>query len=100
MNEGDSSMRTSAQPADRSAVALHQQLVELVGVDERIAFAYLFGSRAVGVERKGNDTDLAVYDVHPPSLWEALSFQEELSEAVGLPVQVVSLNREIRPSCL
>lgn len=79
---------------------LCQQLAELLGADERVAFAYLFGSRAVGLERESSDVDLAIYYADPPSLWEGLGLQEELAEAVGLAVQVVSLNSKIRPSFL
>jgi predicted nucleotidyltransferase len=93
-------MKTPAQRADRSAAELRQKLAELLCADARVAFAYLFGSRAVGLERQDSDVDLAIYYAHPPGLWEALRFQEELSEAVGLPVQVVSLNSQIRPSFL
>jgi len=88
-------MSTAVQHQDRSATELCQKLETLLGADERVAFAYLFGSRAVGLARADSDVDLALSYAHPLSLWEALKLQEELAEALALPVQVVSLNDEL-----
>ena len=93
-------MRTSVQREDHSATELCRKLETLLGADERVAFAYLFGSRAGGWARADSDVDLAVSYAHPISLWDALRLQENLAEAVGLPVQIVSLNDGIRPCML
>ena len=95
----DEPVRTSVQHEDRSAVELRKKLADLLGANERVAFAYLFGSRAFGLEREGSDVDLAIYYARPVSLWEALRLQEDSAEALGFPVQVVSLNSSIR-SCV
>lgn len=93
-------MRTPVQKKSRPFPTLHRKLEGLLRRDERVAFAFLFGSRAVGLEREGSDVDLAVYHAHSPTLWELLRLQEELAEALGLSVQVISLNGKVRPCFL
>jgi len=93
-------MKAITQHGARSARELCQKLATLLATDERVSFAYLFGSRAIGLERADSDIDLAVSYAHPVSLWETLSLQEELAETLRLPVQLVSLNGQIRPCLL
>jgi len=60
-----------------------------------VAFAYLFGSRAVGRERPESDADVAVYLVRRrgDSGEAALELSRRLSKASGVPnVEVLVLN--------
>lgn len=70
------------------------ELGEALGRRPEVALAYAFGSF---VERgSARDVDVAVYVAHRLELLEAVAYAEELSaelsEAVGLPVDVVPLN--------
>lgn len=63
---------------------------------EGIAAAWLFGSVARGTPRAGSDVDVGVlYSEDPPRTLAGLGFglQDDLEEALRLPVQVVVLNR-------
>lgn len=64
--------------------------------EEGIAAAYLFGSVARGTARSGSDVDVGIlYSEDPPQTLEGLGFRLEgdLEKLLGLPVQVVVLNR-------
>lgn len=63
---------------------------------EGIAAAYLFGSVARGTARADSDVDVGIlYCGDPPLSLDGLGLglQDELERALGLPVQVVVLNR-------
>jgi predicted nucleotidyltransferase len=63
---------------------------------EDLAVAYLFGSYARGEARESSDVDLGVLfrESPPPTLdGMALDLQDDLRTALGLPVQVVVLDR-------
>lgn len=81
------------------SVAVEDKLRECLGAHaerEGIAAAWLFGSVARGTQRAGSDVDVGVlYSEDPPKTLAGLGFglQDELEEALGLPVQVVVLNR-------
>ena len=93
-------MVNSIQEKDQSLKELRRRLADVLATDERVVFSYLFGSRAVQLEREDSDVDIAVYYAHPLTLWETLRFQEELAEALGLPVQLINLNSKVRPRFL
>jgi uncharacterized protein len=60
-----------------------------------VAFAYLFGSWAVGLERPDSDADVAVYLHRAPGepVVAGLELSRRLSDASGVPnVQVLVLN--------
>jgi predicted nucleotidyltransferase len=61
-----------------------------------VVCAYLYGSRARGTARPESDVDIAVlFDRDPPATFEGLSLdlEGELEQAIGLPVQLLLLNR-------
>lgn len=80
-------------------VAVENKLREYLGAHaerEGIAAAWLFGSVARGTQHPGSDVDVGIlYSEDPPLTLEGLGFglQDELEEALRLPVQVVVLNR-------
>jgi predicted nucleotidyltransferase len=52
----------------------------------------LFGSYANGTAGENSDADfLAQFNVLVPSIFKVMGFREELSRALGLPVDVVTL---------
>jgi predicted nucleotidyltransferase len=64
--------------------------------DDGIACAYLFGSRARGEARRGSDLDLAVlFEQEPPPTLAGMGLDlgADLQEALGLPVDLLVLNR-------
>lgn len=84
-----------AGPVDR--IDLETKLRQrLAREGARLACAWLFGSRARGEARPTSDVDVAVLlAAEPPSDLEGLELdlQEDLTEEVGLPVQLVVANR-------
>jgi hypothetical protein len=71
------------------------ELVRLLAAENRVLFAYLFGSRARGRAGPASDVDLALWlDEAPEGLADAvLELCTRFSSALGLPVDVVDLNR-------
>ena len=68
----------------------------LSGRPERIAAAWLFGSRARGDHRPSSDVDVAVLlsaDPEPGLAGLPVELEDALQDDVPLPVQVVVLNR-------
>jgi predicted nucleotidyltransferase/uncharacterized protein YutE (UPF0331/DUF86 family) len=57
-----------------------------------VKFAYLFGSRARGLEREDSDWDVAVYFGRDVSLVDEAELAAELSRALGAEVDVVALD--------
>lgn len=79
--------------SDEIAAALEAYFAEHPG---DAAAVYLFGSTARGTRGTGSDVDIGVLlDEDPPRTLEGLGFdlQDELERRLGLPVQVVILNR-------
>lgn len=63
---------------------------------DRIACAYLFGSRARGIARESSDVDVAVlFRQEPPHTLEGLGLDivESMEAAVGGRVDLIALNR-------
>ena len=56
---------------------------------------YIFGSRARGTHRPDSDLDLFIdYDpaVRIPNLFRLMQLEEEISEALGIPVTITTRN--------
>ena len=56
---------------------------------------FMFGSRALGTERPDSDLDLFIdYDpsVKIPSLFRLMQIEEEMSQALGIPVTITTRN--------
>jgi predicted nucleotidyltransferase len=85
-------MSLMADP-DRIEAALRRFFAD---EDHGEAAAYLFGSVARGEARAGSDVDVAVlFAEDPPPTLDGLGFdlEAELTRRLGLPVQLVVLNR-------
>lgn len=74
---------------------MRQKIAEVLESEERVLFAYIFGSTATGTERKGSDVDVALYLV-PESAEGSfdirLELMEKLTRAISKDVDVVVLN--------
>ncbi|MEL9991381.1 MAG: nucleotidyltransferase domain-containing protein [Thermoproteus sp.] len=57
-----------------------------------VVFAYLFGSRARGTAREDSDWDVAAYFGRDVTVLEEVALEEELSDALGVEVNVVALD--------
>lgn len=70
------------------------ELAEIFRGDERILVAYLFGSKARGIQTPESDTDVAVLLSALPedALDYYLGLVDRLSRVVGSPVDLVFLN--------
>jgi len=70
------------------------ELAEVFKGDERILVAYLFGSKARGLQTPESDTDVAVLLSEPPedTLEYYLGLVDRLSSVMGSPVDLVFLN--------
>jgi len=95
---GDAVTReTDSEDVSDFAASVSRAFAEIVDeLSENVAAAYLFGSRARGMARKDSDVDIAVlYTQNPPRSLEGLGLDlsDRLQEELGLPVQVVILNR-------
>lgn len=88
----------SVQGEERAS--LLAKLSALLEGREEVVFAYLFGSRALGYSRPNSDIDLAVFFGNGAAKWARLELEEELSQGLRLPVQVVALNEELKPRFL
>ena len=56
---------------------------------------FMFGSRALGTERPDSDLDLFIdYDraVKIPNLFRLMQIEEEMSQALGIPVTITTRN--------
>ena len=60
--------------------------------NQNVAFAFLFGSWITGRQRPGSDLDLAIYYRSPPAGFAVLETRNELSNRVGMEVDLVILN--------
>ncbi|MBI5682822.1 MAG: nucleotidyltransferase domain-containing protein [Deltaproteobacteria bacterium] len=73
------------------------KIKELLAKDERVVFAYLFGSRAKGMASEKSDFDIAVYaaDAH---LWLNFYIEADIAQLLKTDdVQVFILNRLYEP---
>ena len=61
----------------------------------RIKNVYLFGSYARGEANRNSDVDIYCDRGDVDSLWKHLSFQEELSEALGKEVDVITIGSQM-----
>lgn len=69
-----------------------ERLEKFLENDPNIILAFIFGSAAVGRQRKGSDIDMGIYFSQPPEGLDLLDFINALSEAAGKDVDVVVLN--------
>ena len=60
--------------------------------DNNVVFAMIFGSYAVGRQKKGSDVDVAVYFINPPQGMSLLNFINKLCEHVEKEVDLIVLN--------
>lgn len=67
-------------------------LVNTLKNQSNIVLAFMFGSRAKRKERFGSDLDIAVYFKKEPSLLDIGKLVNELEEASGYKVDLISLN--------
>ena len=72
-----------------------RELSALLEAQGEVRFAYLFGSRALGYSRPDSDLDLAVYFHEDASPWDEVSLEEELTDRIGIPVQVIHLGEKL-----
>ena len=80
----------------RSRDEIESRLRSLLTPHADVVAAYLFGSVARGTARPTSDVDVAVLlAADPPHTLDGLQFglEGELERALGLPVQLVVLNR-------
>ena len=59
--------------------------------------AYLFGSYSRGEANKNSDVDIYCEEGDVTSLWKLSSFQNELEEALGKDVDIVTIGSDIDP---
>lgn len=62
-----------------------------VVVEHNIGQVYLFGSYATGTATEDSDIDLAIDSSNINGLWELLHFEEDVSKALGKPVDILTL---------
>ena len=67
-------------------------LVNTLKNQSNIVLAFMFGSRTKGKERFGSDLDIAVYFKEEPRLLDIGKLVNELEEASGYKVDLISLN--------
>lgn len=70
----------------------HFGIVNTLETQSNIVLAFMFGSRTKRKERFGSDLDIAVYFKEEPSLLDIGKLINELEEASGYKVDLVSLN--------
>ena len=86
---GDASVRPQSSPeAGRIILRLRQSLPRYQS-RYGVKSLGMFGSYVRGDQTPGSDLDLLVEFAQPPSLLEFLSFEHELSDALGVKVDLV-----------
>ena len=60
--------------------------------NNNVVFALIFGSYAMGKQKKGSDVDVAVYFINPPQGMALLELINKLCEQVGKEVDLIVLN--------
>ncbi|PKK86472.1 MAG: DNA polymerase subunit beta [Thermoplasmata archaeon HGW-Thermoplasmata-1] len=61
-------------------------------VKHNIRFMGIFGSYARGEQKKGSDMDILVEFSDKKSLFDLMDIEEELTEILGMPVDIVTKN--------
>ena len=74
------------------AAAVGTRVRPVLDRDERVLFAYLFGSSARGTATEASDVDLAVYVAQDLALIDEARLQTDLGAALGREVDLVILN--------
>ncbi len=69
-----------------------EKIKEILKCNNKIMFAYLFGSAAQNKVRFGSDLDIGVYFEQMPVLLEIGAIVNELEEALGFTIDLVLLN--------
>lgn len=69
------------------------EISEALAKDPNILFALMFGSYAVGKQKKGSDLDIGIYFEKPVEGLALLNLINTLSELAGRDVDVVVLNK-------
>lgn len=84
--------------------ALHQVATDIGKTHSWVEAVYLFGSHARGNVRAGSDVDLAVLPCRSGVLGDRLQAQADLArlaeDQLGVPVDVVLIQRELSPGLL
>lgn len=68
-------------------------LITALERDDRVSFAYLFGSRAGIKYRADSDLDIAIFFNKEPRGFDFIELISELTDITGIDVDLVSLNR-------
>ncbi len=77
-----------------------KKIAGLLGRNQWVEFAYLFGSRAKGVAGGRSDWDIAIYfHKDPYSLpgWTVFQLEAEISSTIGAEAQITVLNHISSP---
>lgn len=69
--------------ADETVAAITRRIRPVLKSDERVRFAYLFGSVAQGAARPGSDLDIAVLTRPRGTLLDDARLQDQLATALG-----------------
>lgn len=72
-------------------------LKEALSSEASLRFAMLFGSRAIGNESKESDIDIGIHTVKPLSPAQHIALTEKISQACGLPVDLVDIQKAGEP---
>jgi len=88
-----SDMQTQTKP---NSIAKEESLrlsAELLGKDDNVIFALIFGSFSKGKQKADSDLDLAIFFKTPPEGLDLLYYRSRLSELTGKEVDLTVLNR-------
>ena len=80
--------KTTQNYSDRMISVLKEYLLH----DDNVLFAFIFGSYAVGKQKKRSDIDVAIYFHNPPQGLDLFSLINTLSDICKADIDLVVLN--------